>query len=833
MTNGLRPRIGQSLLRAIGLLVAKVLLLAALMMVPAHAQEAEVTEDTPAYILTPDGLPDYLAWSRVAERGERVLEIGRASDSALSDLRDEIAEWRTLFLSAQEENSIRINTLKTQLATLGPEPEDPGSEHAAVTHRRTELASALAEVQAPVKNAQEAFASAEILIEEIDSELRGRQTDQLLKLGPTPINPAAWPVAFSEMKQTFANALSEVKNAWGSDAQRRDFQSDLPLTVTLLGIGLLLLTRSRFWLIRLGGRLRKMRKGPSRGVIGFVISLGQVIAPMIGLIALLLAVQLTGVLGLRGQVIIDALPDAGFFFFVALWIGTRLFGQEAGNSAIHLPTPALRAEARIDVMFLGVLLGLGNILSEIGEHDRYSDVTMAVLSFPLIVAGGVLLVRLGRLLRRHLGSIQSEENTNFRTRSMSLIGRICEIVGFAAPVAAAVGYSSLAQAMIVPTILTLSVLAILVILHDFIKALYATVMRKDDDATDDALLPVVISFCLTLAALPLLALIWGARSTDLSELWTTFLGGFQMGEARITPHAFMIFAIIFAVGYVATRAIQATLRGTILPKTKMDKGGQNAIAVGTGYVGIFLAAIIAITGAGIDLSSIAIVAGALSVGIGFGLQTIVSNFVSGIILLIERPISEGDWIEVNGEMGYVRDISVRATRIETFDRSDVILPNSDLVAGVVTNYTRGNSIGRVIIPVGVAYGTDTRRVDAILREIAEAHPMVTVDPAPAIVFQGFGADSLDFEIRAILSDVNFMLTVKSEINHEIARRFVEEGIEIPFAQRDIWLRNPEALVSQSKAEMSNSENASPLGRDAMTSDDMNNGETDGEGTGDE
>ncbi len=441
----------------------------------------------------------------------------------------------------------------------------------------------------------------------------------------------------------------------------------------------------------------------------------------------------------------------------------------------------------------GLFIGLHVILNTLFDPRLQSDTANAVIAFPLMVLAGVVLFRLGALLSMHLRLVSADTaEMRFFDRIIGVLGKLAMVIGIGAPLVAAVGYVQAAQALLYPSIVSLGLMTGLVFLIQLVDDLYDVVTARAPD-DPDALVPALIGFGVVLLSLPVFAIIWGVRPTQLLEVWQVLREGFRLGETRISPTNLLSFVIVFSIGYMATRMVQGALDSTVLPKTKIDKGGQKAIISGTGYVGILLAALIAISTAGIDLSGLAIVAGALSVGIGFGLQNIVSNFISGLILLIERPVAEGDWIEVGGTMGTVRSISVRSTIIETFDRTDVIVPNADLISGTVTNWTRYNSLGRIIIPVGVAYGADTRKVSRILKEIGDNEPLALLDPEPQVHFVDFGADSLNFELRLVLSDVGFSMSVRTELRHQIMERFKQEGIEIPFAQRDIWLRNPEVL----------------------------------------
>ncbi|QYZ71586.1 DUF3772 domain-containing protein [Neotabrizicola shimadae] len=732
--------------------------------------------------------PDLDAWNAMATRAEQALSNPETTDVSLNLLRAQLTDWREALLSAQSANGDRIATVRDQIAALGPVPGEGETEAPEIAKRRTELNDQLSRLQAPGIAAVEAYRRADGLIREIDRTLRERQTSKLMQIWPAPFNPANWSSGFNAVRETASTVVAESTALIRKPETRAQALDSLPAILITLVFGLFFLLRGRRIMERWTLRLQQ-KSGGFRRLVAFLLSLGQILLPAIGILLLLVSVRTTGVLGVLGETILTQIAGVAIMVYAAAWLGSWVFPKiPLANRSVRM-SEAQRTQGRRLTLALGIVLGFSNLVEESLNEVATSEAAMAVLQFPAILAAGFLLYRMGRLLHRQFSkSTGSEDSGNAFDGVLAVLSRGISILGIVAPLLGGFGYVAAAGALVFPAIQTLALVALLVLLQRVAVEIYA-VLIGDDEGAQEALVPVLMGFALVLVSLPVFALVWGARVSDITELWNRFQEGFQIGQTKVSPADFVYFVVIFAFGYTITRLLQGALRSTVLPRTALDPGGQTAVISGVGYIGIFVSALIAIDTAGIDLSGLAIVAGALSVGIGFGLQTIVGNFVSGIILLVERPVSEGDWIEVGGVQGTVKSISVRSTRIQTFDRSDVIVPNQDLIAQRVTNWTRFSLSGRLIVPVGVAYGSDTRKVERVLREIAEAQPLALLNPPPMVVFMGFTNDALTFEIRVILRDVNFSLSVRNEINHQIVERFAQEGITIPFAQRDITLVN--------------------------------------------
>ncbi|MFZ0494562.1 MAG: DUF3772 domain-containing protein [Methylocella sp.] len=284
----------------------------------------------------------------------------------------------------------------------------------------------------------------------------------------------------------------------------------------------------------------------------------------------------------------------------------------------------------------------------------------------------------------------------------------------------------------------------------------------------------VIRLALFVVATVLVLAPWGLQSSDVSIDFGAAFFGFKVGDVTISPFSIIIAIGIFTLAFAAFHAVLQWMDSKLLPRMNFDVGLRNSIRTSLGYVGFLIAAGLALSYLGLNFEKLAIVAGALSVGIGFGLQSIVNNFVSGLILLWERAVRVGDWIVVGGDQGFVRRINVRATEIETFDRAQVIIPNSSLVTGVVTNLVRNDRTGRIVIPLTVAGSADPDKVREVLWSVAKANQLVLTMPAPQVLFTGMSASALDFELRAYVADVETMFRVKSDLHFTIFKRFKEE-----------------------------------------------------------
>ncbi|HGG59319.1 MAG TPA: mechanosensitive ion channel [Gammaproteobacteria bacterium] len=303
-------------------------------------------------------------------------------------------------------------------------------------------------------------------------------------------------------------------------------------------------------------------------------------------------------------------------------------------------------------------------------------------------------------------------------------------------------------------------------------------------------LRILAFFAVALASIVALMFVWGSTHQRISALLVGLKEGIKFGSFNLDLIN-LIYALLILVGvFSALPFVKNQLVAGWLKHSSLSRGAREATQTLVGYGGAAIAVLWALSVAGVNFQNLAIVAGALSVGIGFGLQNIVNNFVSGLILLFERPIRRGDWIVVGDTEGHVKDISIRSTTIQTFDRADVIVPNSELISNQVTNWVLSNTIGRLRIPIGVAYGSDLDQVMTLLEKVAHDHPDVISDSERfpiRVLFREFGDSALLFELRCFARNIDDRLIIQSALNLAIDREFRKAGIEIPFPQRVVYL----------------------------------------------
>ena len=736
-------------------------------------------------------------WDATATRAEQLVNDPETSTEALETLREELVAQRADALAAEKERQPPVDELNKRIEALGPPPAEGAEEAPEVAALRRDLNEQLAEAQGPLLTAQEAYRRTDTLIGTIDRTVRTRFSAELMSRGPSPLLPGTWVAALEELGARALDYRHGLRDRFAEPRTRAQTLRRLPITLLLVASGIGLAFMVRIWLADwVESRLADNPSRRSAALLVALRNLNRLVVPAVGAGLFFAAFDRAGLFARADAGRFFALPPFVLVLIATGWIaGSLLAPKHRAFRPMPLDDDAARAGYRL-VLYLGVVLSLAFLVAALTIRWSFTLATQSALLFPLVVLGALGLWRVADRIaeaRDHIAEGTDSATSTIVGRLLRATGRVLRVVAVVAPLLGAAGYMPAAGFLVFRSILTIGLLAGAFVIFDLLNKIAQSVLTSPTASRQDdgGLTPVFVGALVVVASLPLLAIIWGARPSDIADFWMLMREGVTLGGIRLSATVVLTLIVVFGIGVAVVRLLQTVLRGTVLPRTRLDAGGRNAVLAGVGYIGMAIAGLVAVAAAGLDLSSLAIVAGALSVGIGFGLQTIVSNFVSGIILLVERPVKEGDWIEVGGFSGYVKGINVRSTEIETFDRASVILPNSDLIAGTVLNRTHTGMSGRLQVAVSVVYDSDPKRVEAILLEIAETHPLVLQEPAPRVLFMDLGPNSMNFELRCWLRDVNFSLSVRSDMNFEIIERFRREGIRIPFYGRDLPEAAPE------------------------------------------
>lgn len=820
-------------------ILAQLLLLLAMLIAgaPAAAQESE----------PPDLEAQIAEWEAVNERaGEALANDFRNSD--LDELKSSLRETIAAAADARRAAEARQRAAEQQLDSLGEAPgDDAPPENARIAQLREQMQDNAARHEAIATEARLVEDNGEQLLQDIAAWERARFRAAVLERTPTPLAPGIWIEAGGDGIALVTEILAAPLEWWRERTEAGTSWRELALVVGVAFGGLLLAWPLRRWLMRRYGRDAEEAEPTyaRRLIAALADGLANAVLPVMVLTGAMLVLAwqglMTGLFGLLIYVVGSAF--AGFVLVLGIARAAlsphRIAWRILPVSPDHVGTllNAIRLLAAVMAVSLAVLMTafLSGNMTDALESTLFLIATTAVA----VLAGWILApgfwtesVEASQEASEdaagsgdHTGASAAEpepETAPAHSWPDRIRGGV-RLVAMGAPLLALAGYGRLAF-FLQSRLLALGLVAALAVLlrlaaREMLEHFFMRRRRQfglSGDTTEGGVRVAVfwtgfvVDLLLLLPVSYAVMLLFGVPLTTIT-LWTTqLLTGITIGGFTLSLADVIAAITVLATGLFLTSLFRRWLTSQVLPNTRLDIGARNSVAAGAGYVGVGLSLVVAIATLGVDFSNLAIVAGALSVGIGFGLQNVVQNFAAGLLLLIERPVKVGDWIIVGGNEGTVKHISVRSTEIETFDRSSVIVPNSDLISLPVTNWTHKNRIARVIVPVRVAYGSDTGEVAEALHRCARENRNVLRYPAPAALFLGFGESCLNFELRCFIGDTDRYLDVLSDLHFAVDRAFRETGIVMPFPQRDVHLREAGApRAAADAAEQADTTDGSP------------------------
>lgn len=728
------------------------------------------------------------------------LDASADDDVKLVEIRNALEEKGKELLTAAVAFRPRRDEINARLDQLGAPPGDgEPAEPQAVTDERNALKQVKAEINTLLGRAEDASLRVNRLLEQLAEMRRQLFAEQLSKR--YDINFALFGEGITEF-QAELSELRRILSSWISFVVRFKLKSVLLAAFFALSAAAVLVIGGRR---AVGEAIHRDPNNPEPSYLSRIsVGFASVLLPSAAVATFLGASYyffdyfnvLRGDIGelmvttfnvIATVVFIERLASAALSVRLPAW---RLIPVENGPArALYWLVLATASTAGVDFIMSRINSVLGSPLT----------LTIAK-SFFLTVAVGLMVIAISRLRPFHDEAGNPRPWPAWARHTLLAVG----LVTVAAALLGYVGFARFMARQIVVTgalVATMSIgfLTASAVSEEgaFARTLAGRRVKARFNAEETTLdqiglvSGIGINLFMVLAGVPLILLQWGFQWGDIRAFALKVLTGVQIGSVTISLIGILTGVVVFIVALLLTRWFQRWLDGQVLARGKVDSGVRNSIRLAVGYAGTALAGLVGISAAGIDLSNLALVAGALSLGIGFGLQNIVSNFVSGLILLAERPFKVGDWIVAGTTQGTVKRISVRATEIETFQRQSIILPNSDLINQAVGNWTHRNKVGRLEIPVGVAYASDVRRVQEIMLEVAKAEPRVARTPEPVVYFVGFGASSLDFELRVYLTDILDQIAALNAIRFGILDAFRANGIEIPFPQQDVHFKGGE------------------------------------------